>query len=79
MWGYTGNGCRISPVRHFNPQDSDIKYETNGRYQDLCSALRIDARLREMSKEFGGFERAGGFTVSEYDKLLAYVIEKLHQ
>ena len=79
MWGYTGNGCRISPVRHFNPQDSDIKYETNGCYQDLREVLRLDARLREMSEELGGSEQTAGFTIKEYDRLLAYVVEKLRQ
>ena len=80
MWGYIrAMDTEYTPLNILIRRDTNIEYETNGRYQDLCSALTIDERLREMSKEFGGFERAGGFTVSEYDKLLAYVIEKLHQ
>ena len=80
MWGYIrAMDAEFSPVKHFNPQDSDIKYETNGRYQELREVLRLDARLREMSVELGGFEQTAGFTIKEYDRLLAYVVEKLRQ
>ena len=32
-----------------------------------------------MSEELGGFEQTAGFTIKEYDRLLAYVVEKLRQ